>query len=236
MCGRFALYEPSERVARAFEADEVAPGGPSARYNVAPSQQVLSVVVSRDGQRRRLGPLRWGLVPNWAKDPAIGNRLINARAETVASAPSFRAAFERRRCLVPANGFFEWRQDPTAKSRRGRPFFIRPADGSLLGLAGVWEIWHGSDEQVLRTVAIVTTTANDDVSAIHDRMPVVIQPEDWARWLAPEALGPDEAGRLLRPAPSGQLALTEVTEVVNNPRHDTPEVLEPAPLHRPPKP
>ncbi len=243
MCGRFALYEPSERVARAFGVDEVAPGGPDARYNVAPSQQVLSVVSSRDGERRKLGTLRWGLVPSWATNPSTGHRLINARAETVASAPSFRAAFQRRRCLVPANGFFEWRRDPTATGRRGRPFFVRPVDGSLMALAGIWEIWHGPDGQVLRTVAIVTTMANPDLSAVHDRMPVVVRPEDWAGWLAPQALEPEVAGRLLRPPPPGQLALVEVSDLVNNPRHDTPDTLAPrsgagadppAPAVRPP--
>jgi putative SOS response-associated peptidase YedK len=226
MCGRFSLYEPSDRVARFFAVDEVAPGEPDARFNVAPSQLVFSVVCSRDGERRRLGTLRWGLVPGWAKDPSIGNRLINARAETVADAPSFRRAFERRRCLVPVNGFFEWWHDPEATRRRGRPFFVRPPDQALLALGGVWEVWHGPDDQVLRTVAIVTTMANAEVSAIHDRMPVIVEADDWARWLAPEALKRAEAGRLLRPSPAGRLQLVEVADLVNNPRNDRPETIE----------
>jgi putative SOS response-associated peptidase YedK len=227
MCGRFSLYEPTERVARAFAVDEVTAGEPEARFNVAPSQQIFAVVCSRDGATRRLGTLKWGLVPGWAKDPSIGNRLINARAETVGSAASFRAAFERRRCLVPANGFFEWRQDPGPKKARGHPFFARPADGSLLALGGVWEVWHGPDDRVLRTVAIVTTIANGEMSAVHDRMPVIVRPDDWARWLAPEALEPAAAGALLRPAAGDLLELAAVSDLVNSPKNDTPELIEP---------
>lgn len=227
MCGRFSLYEPTERVARIFAVDEAASAEPEARFNVAPSQQILAVVCSRDGERRRLGTLKWGLVPSWAEDPAVGNRLINARAETVASAPLFRRAFERRRCLVPANGFFEWQHDPDNRRRRGRPYFLRPPDGGLLGLGGVWEVWHGPDDQVLRTVAIVTTMASEDVASVHDRMPVIVEPDDWGRWLAPEALEPAPAGRLLRPSEAGRLQLVEVGELVNNPKNDLPELLEP---------
>lgn len=228
MCGRFSLYETTERVARAFRVDEIAKGAqPEARFNIAPSQQVLTVVGSRDGTQRRLGTLKWGLVPSWAEDPVIGNRHINARAETVGSAPSFRRAFERRRCLIPANGFFEWYHDHEHPRRRGRPFFLRPSDGSLLALGGLWEVWHGPSDEVLRTVAIITTMANDEVAAVHDRMPVILEPDDWARWLAPEALDPSEAGRLLRPPPVGRLDLVEVGDLVNSPKNDVPELLEP---------
>jgi putative SOS response-associated peptidase YedK len=227
VCGRFSLYEPSERVARAFGVDEVTAGEPEARYNVAPSQQILSVVCSRDGTTRRMGTLKWGLVPSWAKDPSIGYKTINARAETVASAPSFRRAFERRRCLVPANGFFEWYHDPDQKRRRGQPYFAAAPDRSLLALGGVWEVWHGPDDEVLRTVAIITTIANPEMAPIHDRMPVIVEKDDWALWLAPEALEPAQAGRLLRPADEGRLDLLEVSDAVNDPKHDTPELLEP---------
>jgi putative SOS response-associated peptidase YedK len=227
VCGRFSLYEPSERIARTFDIDEVADATPEARFNVAPSQQIFSIVCSRDGERRRLGTLKWGLVPSWAKDRAIGNRLINARAETVGSAPSFRRAFERRRCLVPANGFFEWHHDPEVRRARGRPFFARPDDNALLALGGVWEVWHGPDDEVLRTVAIITTIANRELSAVHDRMPVIVERDDWARWLAPEPLEVAEAGRLLRSAPDGRLSLVEVADLVNDPKRDGPELLEP---------
>jgi putative SOS response-associated peptidase YedK len=227
MCGRFSLYEPSERLARAFEVDEVAGGEPEARWNVAPSQQIFAVVCSRDGETRRLGTLKWGLVPSWAKDPSVGNRLINARAETVGSAPSFRRAFERRRCLVPANGFFEWRHEPGPKKARGHPFFARPADGSLLALGGVWEVWHGPEDQVLRTVAIVTTMANPEMSEVHDRMPVIVERADWASWLAPQALEPVVAGALLRPAPGELLELVAVSDLVNSPKNDAPELIAP---------
>ena len=227
MCGRFSLYEPSERLARIFAVDEVSGGQPEAQFNVAPSQQIFAVACSRDGNTRRLGTLRWGLVPGWAKDPSVGNRLINARAETVSSAPSFRRAFETRRCLVPANGFFEWRRDPGPKKTRGHPFFARPDDGSLLALGGIWEVWHGPDDQVLRTVAIITTIANAELAPVHDRMPVIVEPDDWARWLAPEPLDPAAAGALLRAAPDDRLALMEVADLVNDPKHDGPELIEP---------
>jgi putative SOS response-associated peptidase YedK len=227
MCGRFSLHESPERVAAVFAVDEIAEGRPDARFNVAPSQQIFSFVASRDGERRRLGTLRWGLVPSWAKDPAVGYKMINARAETVASAPAFRRAFERRRCLVPANGFYEWWHDPANKRRRGRPFFARPTGDGLLALAGVWEVWHGPGDEVLRTVAIVTTIANPDVAQVHDRMPVIVEPADWDLWLAPESLEPAEAGRLLRPAHEGRLQLVEVADLVNDPKRDTPELLEP---------
>ena len=144
----------------------------------------------------------------------------------MASAPSFRQAFAGRRCLVPANGFFEWLQDPAAKTR-GRPFFARPIDGSVLALGGIWEVWHGPDDQVLRTVAIVTTMANPKLAAVHDRMPVIVEPEDWTRWLAPEPLAPAAAGALLRSAPEARLELVEVTDLVNDPKNDRPDLLEP---------
>jgi putative SOS response-associated peptidase YedK len=227
VCGRFSLYEPSERLARTFAVDETSAGEPEARFNVAPSQQIFAVACSRDGETRRLGTLRWGLVPGWAKDPRMGNRLINARAETVASAPSFRRAFEGRRCLVPANGFFEWHQDPTAKKARGRPFFARPLDGSVLALGGIWEVWHGPDDQVLRTVAIITTMANPELAVVHDRMPVIVEPENWTRWLAPEPLAPAVAGALLRSGPEGRLEVVEVADLVNDPKNDGPELLDP---------
>jgi putative SOS response-associated peptidase YedK len=227
MCGRFSLYETPERVASVFGVDEVAEGRPEARFNVAPSQQIFTVVCSRDGERRRLGTLRWGLVPSWAKDPAVGYKMINARAETVASAPAFRRAFERRRCLVPANGFYEWWHDPSGRRRRGRPFFARPSADGLLAIGGVWEVWHGPGDEVLRTVAIVTTMANPDVADVHDRMPVIVDREDWDLWLAPEGLEPAEAGRLLRPAAAGRLQVAEVADLVNDPKRDGPELLEP---------
>jgi putative SOS response-associated peptidase YedK len=227
VCGRFSLYEPSDRIAQAFEIDEVTDATPEARFNIAPSQQIFSIVCSRDGERRRLGTLKWGLVPSWAKDRAIGNRLINAKAETVGSAPSFRRAFERRRCLVPANGFFEWHHDPEAKRARGRPFFARPDDDALLALGGVWEVWHGPDDELVRTVAIITTIANQELSAVHDRMPVIVERDGWSRWLAPEPLEVAEAGRLLRSARDGRLSLVEVADLVNDPKRDGPELLEP---------
>jgi putative SOS response-associated peptidase YedK len=227
MCGRFSLYEPSERVARAFGVDDVAPGEPDARFNIAPSQRVFAVVCSRDGTTRRLGTLKWGLVPSWAKDPSVGNRMINVRAETVASAASFRRAFEGRRCLVPVNGFFEWLR-PNSGRGAGRPFYAHSPDKALLALGGIWEVWHGPDDQVLRTLAIITTIANARLADVHDRMPVIVEHDDWARWLEPSPLEPAEAGRLLRSSPDDRVEIVQVSDLVNSPKIDVPELLEPA--------
>jgi putative SOS response-associated peptidase YedK len=225
MCGRFSLYEPTDRLAEYFGVDEVTIETNDPSWNVAPSQPIVAVASSRDGSSRRLGTLIWGLVPSWSTDPTTGSRLINARAETVASAPSFRRAFERRRCLVPVNGFFEWQAAPTAK-RRGQPYYVAADNGSLLALGGIWEVWHGPDDEVRRTVAIITTVANDELSRIHDRMPVIVEPECWARWLAPEELAPAEAGAVLRPAPR-HLLTRRVSDQVNSPKNNGPELIEP---------
>lgn len=196
-----------------------------ARWNVAPTQDVP--IVRREGDGRRLVLARWGLVPSWAKDPSIGARMINARAESVADKPAFRDALRKRRCLVPLDGFYEW----TATGARKQGHVIRRRDRAPFALAGLWEIWRGpqggpAPERPLESVTVVTTTANTALSALHERMPVVLDAGDWERWLDP-ATPLAEAELLLRPAPEAWLDAVPVGPRVNNVRNDDSSCLDP---------
>ena len=177
MCGRFAFYSPAEATAALFGVTgtpEIKP-----RFNIAPTQSIAAVRVGAENSRE-LALLRWGLVPFWAKDPSIGNRMINARAETVAEKPSFRAAYRRRRCLILADGFYEWRKEGDVKT----PYYISLASGEPFAFAGLWENWHAKDsDESLQSAAIITTAANDFMSQIHQRMPVVLEKAPAERWL-----------------------------------------------------
>lgn len=208
MCGRFAFYSPAEAAAALFGADswtEI-----SASYNLAPTQDIP---VIREGEGgRELVALRWGLVPFWAKDPSIGNRMINARGETVAEKPSFRNAYRKRRCLVLADGFYEWRKEADGKT----PYFISAGDGQPMGFAGLWEQWTDKETgEYLETATIVTTAANAFMEALHLRMPVILSPDDASRWLEMDSSILDEYPSL---APS--LKAWPVSRQVNNPRNN----------------
>lgn len=231
MCGRFTLYDPVPDLVERFGVDEVVVAEEEAlpRWNVAPSQPVVAVATSKDGSSRRLGSLRWGLVPWWAKDPSIGNRMINARAETLETSRAFQGAFERRRCLIPASGFYEWqpREGPSGGRGAKVPYYIRAADGEPLALGGLWEVWHDAEGRALRTCAIITTEANSALAEVHGRMPLVVAGADWDAWLAPEPLGPSVRGEILRPLPDDALVFYPVTSLVNDPRHEGPELVEP---------
>jgi putative SOS response-associated peptidase YedK len=219
MCGRFAQKSPAKKITKKFKVEEVPPL--VERYNVAPTQSVLVV---REPDEREAVFLKWGLVPRWAKDPAIGNRLINARAETVTEKPSFREAFARRRCLVPLDGFFEW-------SRRGdrkRPFYFHMRDGEPFGIAGLWERWEGEGGP-LETCTLLTTEANELLAPYHDRMPVILRPEDYEAWLDVGARRPELLTPLLRPFPHAEMAAYPVSAVVNSPLNDGPRCVEPLP-------
>ncbi len=177
MCGRFAFYSPTEATAALFGVSSVPEVKP--RYNIAPTQSIAAVRVSAE-ETRELALLRWGLVPFWAKDPSIGNRMINARAETVAEKPSFRAAYRKRRCLILADGFYEWRKESDGKT----PYFISLASGDPFAFAGLWEDWHAKDsDESLQSTAIITTAANEFMSQLHHRMPVVLEKDAADRWL-----------------------------------------------------
>lgn len=213
MCGRFLLTTPISEIRRLFVAD--GDFQPAPRHNVAPGQ---GIVVVRAGPRaREVAELRWGLVPSWAAGPDIGARLINARAETLAGKPSFRAAFRARRALVPADGYYEWQ----GSKGRKRPFVIRRRDRRVMAFAALWERWHD-----LETVTIITTAANAALAHLHDRMPAIVDDGDWTGWLS-AAAAPDDLARLLVPAPESWLDAVEVGERVNSVRNEGPLCLEP---------
>jgi putative SOS response-associated peptidase YedK len=176
MCGRYALHPPRAEIITQFKLDECAEFGP--RYNIPPGTDIPVIRQSPEGQRV-LHLLRWGLVPHWAKDPSIGAKLNNARGETVAEKPSFRDAFKRRRCLIPASGFYEWKAEGKVK----QPYYISLKSGETMALGGLWESWKAPDGTILRTVCIITTGPNDVMEAIHDRMPVIVPPDRWQGWL-----------------------------------------------------
>lgn len=219
MCGRFTLRSNPARVAEAFDLTETPELTP--RYNVAPTQQVAAVLADDEG-RRRLVFQQWGLIPSWADDPTVGNRMINARAETAADKPSFRRAFRCRRCLIVADGFYEWRKTDDGK----QPYYVTLADDRPFGLAGLWEHWQRG-ELAIDSNTILTTTANDLMRPLHDRMPVILSPDQYAVWLDPRVDDPARLLPLCVPCPSESLRARPVSKAVNNPRHDRPDCIEP---------
>jgi putative SOS response-associated peptidase YedK len=216
MCGRFTLAKTPEQVAKAFSLNEV-PDFPS-RYNIAPSQPVGVIMQNRDSGKREFRLMVWGLIPSWAKDPEKLT-FINARAETVAEKPSFRSAYKYRRCLIPADGFYEWQK---AKSGAKQPFFFTMAEQKLFVFAGLWESWND-----IETFTILTTTANTLLQTIHDRMPVILQPEDYKRWLDPSVQDPRQLSDLLRPFPDEPMQAIPVSTRVNTAKIDDALCIEP---------
>lgn len=207
MCGRYALHSHPDVVALQFGLS--APPNWKPRYNIAPTQQAPVVRIDSRNQRE-LALLRWGLIPAWSKDASIGAHMINARAETVASKPAFRSAFRRHRCLVPADGYYEWK----GEAGRKQPYLLRPAGDGPFAMAGLWEQWHAPDGGVVESFAIITTNAPEAVRTVHDRMPVIVSAADYEAWLH----SPDAA--LLQPLPGTQFAIRPVSRVVNNARID----------------
>jgi putative SOS response-associated peptidase YedK len=223
MCGRFTLTTPGELLAAAFGLDEPADLQP--RYNIAPTQPIAVVRRIPAGAPRTLALLRWGLVPTWSKEPRNRALLINARAESLMEKPSFRDAFERRRCLVPATGFYEWKNAPGGKEA----FLIRRQAGEPFAFAGLWEPANPREPGSQPTCAIITTDPNDVLRPIHDRMPVILAPEDWDRWLDPEMRRTGALRPLLRPCAPEFLAAIRVGPAVNNAGNDTPACVQPLP-------
>lgn len=239
MCGRFALIQSPREIEEVFAVDNA--GEFPARYNIAPTQPILMVAAGerREGSSnlpdRKAVLVRWGLIPSWAKDPAAMSLLFNARGESAADKPSFKAAMRHRRTLVPASGFYEWRRDG---AKRSQPYWVRPKSGGVIAFAGLMETWLGADGSEIDTGAILTAAANDDVAHIHERMPVVIHPEEFARWLDCRLQEPRDVLDLLRPVGPGFFEAVPVSDKVNKVDNSGPELqerVEPAPEPLPAK-
>ena len=236
MCGRTTLTATPEELAEAFALDEgeAEVRALQPRYNIAPTQPMLAVRVDVARRRRRLTPLRWGLVPHWAGDPAVGARMINARSESAATRAAFRDPFRERRCILPASGFFEWRR----VDKSPQPYLFRRRDGRLLGLAGVWDRWRppadAGEGEAIESCAILTTPANELVARLHDRMPLILDPDDYERWLDPTLQDHRVLAPLLRPFPPEEMVVVPVSPRVNSPQHDDPSLVQP--LDREPDP
>jgi putative SOS response-associated peptidase YedK len=223
MCGRFLNRLPVTETAQIFGTVGAVPNWPP-RYNLAPTQPVLAVRFNPEARERSLDVLRWGLVPIWAKELAFGAKCINAKAETVADKPAFRDAFKTRRCLIPADGFYEWRKTGGAKV----PYAIVPEDG-VFAFAGLWERWKDpASQEIVRSCTIVTGRPNELVAPIHDRMPVILPKETWARWLGEEPASREELLDLLQPYPAERMRAYPISTRVNSVRNDEPALLEPA--------
>jgi len=225
MCGRYVSVSSPSLLASYFGAEEVRTEDVEANYNVTPRAEVPIVAVSREV--RVLDRVRWGLVPFWAKDVSIGDKLINARAETVAEKPAYRRAFERKRCIIPADGFYEWRVREGQKQKQ--PYFIRRVDGEPLAFAGLWDAWYDpavEEPPRLRSCAIVTTVANDELTPLHHRMPVVLPEDAWAEWLDPSQHDVARLQQLCVPLPDGELRFHPVSTLVNKADNNGPELLD----------
>ena len=231
MCGRFVLIDwdgveqrfdlPESDLRHISERHAETGDSPAPRYNIAPTQDVLAV--RNDGDGNRAGMMRWGLVPSWAKDPKIGSRMINARAETLSERPSFRRAYRRRRCLIVADSFYEWRRE----GRQRTPMRIMLESGETFAFAGLWETWRRPDGSRMLSCAIVTTSANELVSEIHDRMPVILDPDVESVWLDPDVDDTAALSELLVPYPSELMTAYEVSRIVNSAANDVPECILP---------
>lgn len=220
MCGRFTLTADAAAIATLFGLADIPPISP--RYNIAPTQPVPVIRQLSAASDRKFGLLQWGLIPSWAKDTKIGSRLINARAETAAEKPSFRSALRRRRCLVLADGFYEWQR----QQQRKQPYYICLRDARPFAFAGLWEHWQDRAGATLETCTILTTAANELVAPIHNRMPVILAQTDHDRWLDPVMQNPQHLKPLFRPYPADQFSAFPVSDHVNNPHNDDPGCLE----------
>ena len=239
MCGRFVESRSVDELVETFAVDgvDIPPELAEARWNIAPQASILAVTTRRHHgdlpARRWLTAYRWGLVPSWARDPSFGARAFNARAEVIEERPAFRTAVAKRRCLIPADAFYEWKKEPSrspSERPRRQPWCFRPADGGVMAFAGLWEAWRprgDGEAEWLLSCTIVTTEANNDVAPIHSRMPVVLEPEAWDEWLSPEPLVPTELRELLRPARTGYLEGFPVSPEVNDGRAEGAWLVEP---------
>ena len=231
MCGRFTMTVVPEFLLGHFEIETI-PIVMEPRYNVAPTQVIPAVRIPAPGAARELAPLRWGLVSAWAKDPSIGNKMINARAEEAAGKPAFRAAYAARRCIIPADGFYEWRREGSKR----QPFYFRLRDGGLFGMAGLWERWRNPGDPggaPLEPWPLLTVRAHELVAGVHDRMPAILPPADYAAWLDPENRDAAALRELTRPFPAEAMTRHAVDTRVNRPSEDDPRCIAPLPISEP---
>lgn len=224
MCGRYSLKTPANILAEHFQLKKTPSLNP--RYNIAPAQPIAIIRLRSLQNGRELALLRWGLIPSWAKDPGIGNKMIIARAETVSEKPAFREAFARSRCLIPADGYYEWQRQGRMGQRK-QPFYIRRKDKRLFAFAGLWEQWRGPEGKAVETCAILTTEPSQSLTEIHDRMPVILDPKDYEQWLDPYIRQAELLQPLLCPYPEDALTAYPVSLRVNDPAHDDAACTEP---------
>lgn len=224
MCGRYSLKTPADTLAEHFRLSKVPSLSP--RFNIAPSQPIAIIRAHAPQEKRECVLARWGLIPSWAKDPGIGNKMINARAETVAEKPAFREALARSRCLIPADGYYEWQREGRMGQRK-QPFYIRLLDGHLFAFAGLWERWVGPDGTIVESCAILTTEPNESLKNIHDRMPVILAEADYDQWLDPAVRQAQLLQPLLRPYPPEDMTAYPVSPRVNDPAHDDDACIAP---------
>jgi putative SOS response-associated peptidase YedK len=221
MCGRFTLTASPDQIQDAFP-DYSVPKQMSPHYNIAPTQPIAAIPNTGE---KRVDFFVWGLIPSWAKDPSAGSKLINARGETLGEKPSFRTAYKRRRCLVLADGFFEWVAVPGEKAKQ--PHYITLKDGRPFAFAGLWEQWFSPDGSEIKSATIITTEPNELIAKLHNRMPVILHPDDYQRWLDPEDTAPEKLQDLLVAYPSADMRHFPVSRKVNSPANDLPEVVQP---------
>jgi putative SOS response-associated peptidase YedK len=223
MCGRFTQRQPTAKLGKEFGVEEVPEV--EARYNIAPTQEVLGVYESPDG--REMTFYKWGLIPSWAKDTSMGTRLINARSETVTEKPAFRQAFKQRRCIIPTDGFYEWQRTEARK----QPFFFRMHDERPFGFAGLWEHWEGEGDQIINSCTILTTEANEVLRPVHDRMPVILHPEDYELWLDTDVRKLDLVKEVMKPYPAREMVGYPVSISINSPRSQGAELIKRADIN-----
>jgi len=221
MCGRYSQRQSAAIISQAFQVDNVPNLKP--RYNIAPTQSVATILQTSAATKRQFKMLHWGLIPSWAKDAKMGAKLINARAETVADKPAFRSAFRKRRCLVVADGFYEWQ--PHENKKQKQPFYFKMKDEQLFAFAGLWEHWQDANGEEIESCSLLTTEANELMEPIHNRMPVIIEPKNYDLWLDPEVKNPELLQPLLHPYPTEQMTTHPVSTLVNKASNDTAECI-----------
>ena len=220
MCGRFTLQIHPELLAEIFGLQEL-PIFP-ARYNIAPTQQIPVIRQDAEGHNR-LDFLRWGLIPTWAKDLSVGSHMINARAESITEKPAFRHAIRYRRCIIPASGFFEWRHE----DKKAIPLYVRMKDGAPMCFAGIWEQWKSPEEEIVESCAMLTTSSNRLIEPLHDRMPVILHPDNYDLWLNRNMHDPEQLKHLYQPYPADSMEMYPVSPLVNSPHNDLPDLISP---------